>query len=322
MISTKNKLKGFFTEHWKYMTVNTACRLNIFDFVEAGQNTLEQISEKINGDERFVILLLNALVQIDFLKVDKAKYKLTNESEYLTGSNPESLKNACILWGLEHLNAWQNLEYSVRTGMPSFEHLYGEAFFDYLKNKPDKLRNYHKAMFEYAKDDYKNICNVIDFSGYHGIMDVGGGLGALISEIKKLHLEKHCYLFEKPEVLKLSEIAEIDFIPGDFFAEIPITADCLILSRVLHDWDNEKAIKILQNVFSAIPTNGEVLIIENLTDKISNKASLLSLNMLAMCKSFERTADEYIQLLSASGLEYLETIKLNDLQYIIKAKKQ
>jgi hypothetical protein len=304
------------------MAVNTACRLNVFDLIEKGYNTPEMIGKEIQGNVNSIRLLLNAMVQIDFLQESKSSYCLTEISELLTESNPESLKNACVLWGIEHLNAWQDLEYSIKTGMPSFNNLFGEPFFDYLSHNPEKLLNYHKAMYEYANDDYSNICKVYDFKSYNKIMDVGGGFGALISAIKKINPHKHCYLFEKPEVLQISNTSEIELISGDFFNEIPNVADCIILSRVLHDWEDDEAIQILRNAYIGLPNNGEVLIIENLTDKISNEASLLSLNMLAICKSFERTESEYIQLLASSGFKYLDTIKLNELQYIIKAIKQ
>lgn len=44
----KNELKSMFTEHWKYLAVSAACKLNLFDKIYEGQNTLEKLASKNN----------------------------------------------------------------------------------------------------------------------------------------------------------------------------------------------------------------------------------------------------------------------------------
>jgi hypothetical protein len=34
----KDNLKSFFTEHWNYMAVSTACKLDLFDALEKQRN--------------------------------------------------------------------------------------------------------------------------------------------------------------------------------------------------------------------------------------------------------------------------------------------
>ena len=320
MNNIRNELKGFFTEHWKYMVVRTACKLNIFDMVKKGVNTDEKIQSKLQSNLKATKTLLFALVQLDFLEIIDNKYLLNDKSELLTDNNSQSLKNACILWGDEHLDAWQELDYTIKTGKPSFEKS-NIAYFDYLAQNPDKLENYHKAMHEYAIEDYKDIHKYIDFSKYKSVMDIGGSLGALISNVRENTNIENCYLFDKKEVISLIKNPTIELVSGNFFENIPQIVDCLILSRIIHDWENDKANIILKNCYNALPTNGEIILIENFTDKLENKASLLSLNMMIMCKSFERTEKEYMNLLENNGFKVVEIKQLNNLQYIIKASK-
>jgi len=320
MNNIRNELKGFFTEHWKYMTVRTACKLNIFDLVKKGVNTNKKIQAKLQSNLKATETLLFALVQLDFLEIIEDKYLLNDKSELLTDDNSQSLKNACILWGDEHLDAWQELDYTIKTGKPSFEKS-NIAYFDYLAQNPDKLENYHKAMHEYAIEDYKDIHKFIDFSNYKSVMDIGGSLGALISNIKENTNIENRYLFDKKEVISLIKNPKIELVSGNFFENIPQIADCLILSRIIHDWEDDKANIILRNCYNALPKNGEIILIENFTDKLKNKASLLSLNMMIMCKSFERTEEEYCNLLENNGFKVIEIKQLNNLQYIIKASK-
>lgn len=92
-----NELKNMFTEHWKYLAVNAACKLDLFDTLEFPM-TAKELSEKLSLDERNLATLLKALCSIDFLKSTNGKFSLTEKSELLTEKHPESLKYACMNW--------------------------------------------------------------------------------------------------------------------------------------------------------------------------------------------------------------------------------
>lgn len=316
----KNELKNIFTAHWTYLAVNAVCKLNIFDALESPKTVKEATNElHLNEDE--LQMLFDALCYSGFLKHDNNTYCLTEKSELLTDKNSESLKYACKNWAEEHLTVWQNLDYLIKTGNSVFEHLYQSNFFDYLENFPDKLDDYHKAMYEYARDDYKTLPDKIDFNKHKSIMDVGGGYGAAINAIKKSFPHIKCFLFDLPEVTQKAKVRNIQKIGGDFFVKIPKIADAIILSRVLHDWSDEKANIILRNCFEALPTNGTLYVIENCSDKIQTDLSMLSLNMAAMCKSYERSALQYVELCTNQQFVYHTDKKLNDLQTILIFKK-
>lgn len=316
----KNELKSFFTEHWTYMAVSTACKLNLFDNL-LEETSATQLAWKLSLNEDKLLLLLNALHNANFLSKNAELFKVNSLSEFLIENNPESLKYACMNWSGEHLNAWQQLDISIRTGNSSFEEIYGKPFFHFLNDNPDKLNDYHKAMYQYAKDDYKALPDVIDFSKYKSVMDVGGGYGAVLEIIKKNNPNLDCVLFDMPKVINKVDVLNIKKIGGNFFEKIPQQSEAIILSRVLHDWDDEKAQLILKNCFEALPNNGALYVIENCSDKITADLSLLSLNMTAICESFERTAQEYISLAQKANFGFQDDVKLNDLQTILIFEK-
>ncbi len=186
-METSNYLKSFFTEHWNYMAVSTACKLSLFDDLEKQPKYVFELAENLNIKEDKLAILLKALNEIGFLNEKLGKYSLSENSIFLTEKHPNSLKYACLNWSNEHLNAWQNLDFSIQTGTSAFKKLYGENYFDYLNNHPEKLDHYHKAMYEYARDDYKELATKIDLNSISNIIDVGGGYGAAIHLIKKKH---------------------------------------------------------------------------------------------------------------------------------------
>ena len=316
----KNQLKSFFTEHWKYIAVSTACKLNLFDNLQEAK-TAEQLAIKLFLNEEKLVLLVNALHNADFLD-KKDDYFMTNTlSELLTENHPESLKYACMNWSEEHLTAWQNLDFSIQTGKSSFEEHFGLPFFDYLNENPKKLDAYHKAMYQYAIDDYKSLPDMIDFSKHKSVMDVGGGYGAVLEIIKTKNPNVECVLFDLPKVISNLSISDIKVVSGSFFEAIPNQSEVIILSRILHDWNDANATVIVQNCFDSLPKGGTLNLIENCSDKISIDLSLLSLNMTAMCESYERTSAEYILICENTGFQFNDEIKLNELQTILIFKK-
>jgi C-methyltransferase len=316
----RDKLKSFFTEYWKYMAVSTACKLNLFDHLQEAK-TANQLANEISLNEDKLLLLLNALSNTDFLDKNGNFFKINSLSELLTEHNPESLKYACLNWSGEHLTSWQNLDYSIKTGKSSFEDIYGKPFFDFLNDYPEKLHAYHKGMYQYAKDDYKTLPDVINFSKHKSVMDVGGGYGAVLQNIKAKFSNVECILFDLPKVIEKVTIPNIQKISGSFFEKIPSLSEAIVLSRVLHDWNDEYANLILKNCFEALPTNGILYVIENCTDKVTIDLSLLSLNMTAMCESYERPSSQYISLCENVGFQFDSETNLNELQTILIFKK-
>ena len=102
---------------------------------------------------------------------------------------------------------------------------------------------------------------------------------------------------------------------------ITVKTDAIILSRILHDWNDEKALQILKNCFNTLTDKGTLYVIENCIDKTKIDISLLSLNMTIMCESYERTSKEYCSLANKINFKLYQEIKLNELQTIIIFKK-
>jgi len=92
-------------------------------------------------------------------------------------------------------------------------------------------------------------------------------------------------------------------VPGSFFDHIP-SADCLILKSIIHDWDDEHAIKILTNCHKALKKDGTILLIEQVVEKPYTPRELFyDLHMQVMLGGAERTEKEFCNLFEAAGLE-------------------
>ena len=60
------------------------------------------------------------------------------------------------------------------------------------------------------------------------------------------------------------DLPRCKLVPGDFFDEVPSGGDVYILKRVLFDWTDEEALRILKNCRQAMNIGARLLIIEPL----------------------------------------------------------
>lgn len=312
-------LEHLFTGYWKYLAVRAACKLDLFDHIASGMRNMADLASVINADARALDNLVGALVYEGYLRRSDIGLGLSPEAERLCADHPESAKHACLMWGAEHMDAWQQLDVSIRSGQAVFPMLHGAPFFSYLDGHPDRAVEYHKAMFDYAQQDYAWIGRVLDLTVHRSVLDVGGGNGALVGALRKAYPDVAFSILDIQDH-RSNGTRDINFIAGDFFDAVPAGSDALLLSRVIHDWDDHDAQRILRNCHAALQTGGVLYLIENDLSLLGDGGHLLSLNMLAICGSRERSMNEYEHLLEATGFR-VQGLTHHGKQAIIKASR-
>jgi hypothetical protein len=91
---------------------------------------------------------------------------------------------------------------------------------------------------------------------------------------------------------------------GDFSEALPPGADAYLLKWIVHDWDDEAAVRILTNCRTAMAPTGKVLLVEVVIPEGTAGADATSLDttMLVFTGSRERSEAEYRNLLHRAGL--------------------
>ena len=153
-----------------------------------------------------------------------------------------------------------------------------------------------------------------DFSGIGTLVDVGGGQGSFMTSILRANPGPRGILFDRPEVAEAAkrqfEAAGLqdrcDVLAGNFLEAVPSGGDTYALKKVIHDWDDERAIAILRNCHRAMPDGSRLLLVEPVVP-LGNEpsfAKLLDLLMLVWTPGGkERTEVEHHALLTAAGFE-------------------
>ncbi|MFI6102113.1 methyltransferase [Lentzea sp. NPDC051213] len=106
---------------------------------------------------------------------------------------------------------------------------------------------------------------------------------------------------------------------------MPAVGDFYVLSRVLHDWDDEQCRAILTTCAAAMPAHAELLVVERLLPEEPTTDSLAvpwDVHMLCNVGGRERTESHYRTLLEDAGFELTATTALPLDAYVLRARKR
>ncbi len=237
------------------------------------------------------------------------RFGLTSLGEILCTDHPESMRHSVIQNGEENYRAVGELLHTVRTGETAFNHLYGKGHFEYLAEHPEASLTFNKAMAQSLRRQ-KNPIESYNFKDKHLVVDIGGGRGDLIASVLVANPAMKGILFDLPQgaaeagsLLKAKGVEDrCQIKTGSFFDSIPAGGEVYMLSRILHDWPDEKAATILANCRKSIKEGGTLLIRENVLPEqnAEEKATELDVIMLAVTGGEERTESEWNNLLKSA----------------------
>jgi O-methyltransferase len=197
-------------------------------------------------------------------------------------------------------------------GGTAFEHVHGEPFFEHLAADPEREAAFQASMADRARREAADVVAAYDFGGLDEIVDVGGGSGVLLEAILEATGGLRGTLVDRPEAVEratarlaaagLQDRAEC--VVGDFFEALPGGADAYLLSRVIHDWGDADARRILATCRAAMPAHARLLLVDAIVPERAvdgPEAVRMDLHMLMLFGARERTVEEFRALLSDAG---------------------
>ncbi len=320
----------FVTGKWISKPIYVAAKLGIADMLGDEPKSISELAKKTNSKEELLYRLMRVLASIGIFKeVYDKHFVITPMAECLRS---EAMRAVALLFNSDwNDKAWMYLLDSVKTGDIAFDKAHGMSIMDWFKNNPEAVDIFSKANAWKAVNSHRAIVDVYDFTGITTITDVGGGIGALMTEILASNFSVEGIIAELPQVIKEANnlIKEKGIEERcktsecDFLKEIPYGSDAYLLSHILHDWSDEKCNVILNNCYKAMKPGSKLLIIEMIIPSGNDFsiAKLLDLEMLVLSGGKERTESEYKQLLEKSGLKLNRIISTKESICIIEGIK-
>jgi O-methyltransferase domain len=294
--------------------------LGIADLLANGPKGSDELAQATGSHARTLYRVLRTLVAAGVFAEDKAgRFRLTALGQPLRSDVADSVRAASIfLSGDSKLEGL--LVDCVRTGNTAIELSSGtKNWVEYFRQEPARAEVFNAAMTALSNAHYAGVVDAFDFRSIRKLVDVGGGHGRLVSMILRAYPKMRGVLFDLPHAFEggRKTIAEAglkdrcEVVSGDFFRSVPGGGDAYILSRVIHDWADEKAVAILKVVRGALPATGRLLLFETMIrtgDRLSYPL-LSDLNMVIRTGGCERTENEYRALYKAAGFKLTRAIK-------------
>ncbi|WP_394846288.1 SAM-dependent methyltransferase [Pendulispora brunnea] len=319
-----------------FFAIGAAAKFGYADHLASGAKTADELARLTDTHGPTVYRLLRALGDIGIFEEREGHFANTPQSELLRADHPTSLRPAALFLCHESIvTTWANLDYSVKTGKPAFDHVYGTGFWHHMKEHPDVGPLFNATMASYTSSQIEAVLDAYDFSGIQRLCDVGGGQGRMLAAILAKYPKMRGILFDQPHVIggaaptleRAGVSARCEQIGGSFFESVPAEADAHLLKAIIHDWNDEDCLRILEAVNRASKPGQKLLVIDAVVQTNRAPGNTLDLNkmvdlvmLLFTSGGRERTERDFAALLGASNFELVRVLPTQSPISIIEAR--
>jgi O-methyltransferase domain/Dimerisation domain len=312
-------------------TLFVAAQLGIADLLADGPRPAAELAAATGGHPRALHRILRALASYRvFAETEPGVFTLGELGDLLRTDAPGSLRHWVLTNGGLLYHALGHAEQSALTGEPAFRQAYGADLFAYLATDPEQSTTFDAAMADFSRRSAAAVLMAYDLSAARHLVDVGGGNGAFAIAALRAHERLNATVFDQPHVVEAvlphareAGVAErCSVVAGDFFAEVPSGGDTYVLSWIVHDWDDERALRILRNCRAAMPDDGRLLLVEAVVPdgNAPHFSKFGDIVMLVALGGQERTAAEYRVLLESAGFRLEQIVATAGPRSVLEAR--
>jgi len=312
-------------------TIYVFAKLGLADHLADSPLTAAELASTVDADPASLgrVLRLAAYYGV-VTELREGRFELTPFGQPLRSDAKESIAPTAIMLGQEHYRAWGSLLHAVIRGESAFQHVYGMPMFDYLAKHADAQADFDAAMGSGTEVFLRSLVGLYDFSESRLMVDVGGGNGSVSAVILKQNPSLEAVIYDQPQVLDAADRyltaagvrSRCRLVPGDFFSSVPDDGDLYILSKIVHDWDDERAVRILRNCRTSMKPSAAVLLLEAVLPEHGRPsvATMFDVNMMVMLTGREWTEAQFRSLLAGADLRLTSVVAISDRLSLIEAR--
>jgi hypothetical protein len=310
------------TMYWVSQMLFVVAKLGVADALAEKPLSPDAIAKRVGAQGPNLRRVLRALASVGVFAEDaRGRFRLTPLAQTLRSDKPGSLREFALMVDDAYWwQAWLRLSDAVETGANPFTLAHGEPLFDYLQKQPEKDRAFSASMASISATENDAIARAYAFGRFTRLVDVGGAHGHLLATILRRYRKLHGLLYDQPHVVAGARESGFITAPdvrercevagGSFFDSAPAGADGYLMKYILHDWDDEKCLRILGHCRDAMSPEGRILVVDHVIPQ-GNGASWakhLDVNMMVGPGGLERTREEFRALFAEAGLRLARVI--------------
>ncbi|MET9852619.1 methyltransferase [Streptomyces sp. NPDC006450] len=330
------RLLHLLTGAWTTQALAAFARLRLPDAMDrAAATTAAELAGRTGTHPRGLATLLRYLAMLDVVAQDRDGFRLTALGRLLRADSPDTMRPLALMYGGPFYGSFAALDHTVRTGQPAFDHLFGENHFDHFARDPELADLFDRSMAAASRmfaplPGHPAITAAAAAPSPRTVVDIAGGNGELLARILAAHPTLRGVLLERPHAVEAARRSldaagcgnRCDYRAGDF-ADTPPGGDVYVLSRILHDWDDDRCREILRHCARAMSEDADLLIVERLlpADDSPSLATAWDLHMACNVGGRERHASHYADLLADAGLQLRDSSPLPLEGHVLHARK-
>jgi len=259
---------------WGYappLIIEAATRHGVFDHLETGPKTVEEIATLSGGSVRGLRAIMNALTGLGLLAKSDGRYSLTPESAAFLVSGKPGYHGGFFRHMSDLIPNWLQLNEVVQTGRPVRnvnEEGDGAAFF----------HDFVEALFPMSYAATQALAGALGLDGAQSpvrVLDLAAGSGVWGIGLARRSPQVTVTAVDWPGVLdvtlKMVErhglTARFSFVPGDLAtADFGRGHNVATLGHILHSEGEKRSRALLKKTFDALAPGGTISIAEFLVD--------------------------------------------------------
>ena len=306
------------------LMIEAAIRHGIFDSLDAGAKTIEQLCTETRTSRRGLSAVLNALVGLKILAKDGAgRYLLTLESATFLVRRKPSFHGAFFLLTSESmLSAWGRLYDVVQNGQPARRINLKEDGVDFFLQFVEDIFPIHNR----AAQQLGRVLGVSDAVSPLSVLDLAAGSGVWSIALAQQSPHVRVTAVDWPGVIPVTKkvaarsavIDQYIFVAGDLLdVNFGREHQIATLGHILHSEGEERSRQLLRKVFDALAPGGTIAIAEILVDAARSTALpalIFAVNMLVNSDHGDTfSLDEITGWLHDAGFDDVHTVEASGL---------
>jgi hypothetical protein len=300
---------------WLLGSISAVNELGIADLLNSGPKSVEKLAFLTRTHEDTLYRVMRMLSSQGIFR--EAEDRIFSNTPVSASMCERELKHF-----IQHtLNSMQfrifgALMHSLKTGRRASELFVEKNVFEHIGDSEELNDLYNRAMTNTSRMQVAAILSAFSFKKFGIVVDVGGGQGFFLSALLSKYPGMKGILFDLPAVvgnpakLPAGFGDRIKVESGSFFETIPSGGDLYTLKNILHGWNDDNCLRILENIRKVIGGKGKIMIIEALVEGRNTPSwgKMSDIFMMAGPDGKERTREEFRVLLEKAGFR-LEQVK-------------
>jgi 3-hydroxy-5-methyl-1-naphthoate 3-O-methyltransferase len=254
------------------LILEAAIRNKVFDELDSGPKTIDELSAATKTSPRGLRAILNALVGFDLLMRNGDRYALTEESAaFLVSTKPSFQGGIYRHISSQLIPAWLDIEQIVRTGKadrPVNQQESGAEFFaQFVEDILPMSYNAAQALADTVADQLKPAEGALQVK----VLDIASGSGVWGIALAQKSPSVHVTAVDWPQVTPITRKIAGRFGVGDRFHTVDgdlLAVDfgtghrVATLGHILHSEGEARSRTLLKKVFDALAPGGTIAIAE------------------------------------------------------------